>query len=143
MKRKFDTREHNKKQKKMLQNEEKKNIIWQLLWQKRTILLLSGLLGVVLLEIAKRSSFFAEEIFAKRIFKVLSIGISLVTGWIPFSLAEVSVLLCPIAVFVLLGVFVQTLRKKKEERFFLCLNGFYSVACIASLVFCIYAVGCG
>lgn len=134
-----------KKQKEMSiqSNREKKSIVWRLLWQKRTILLLSGAVGVLLLEIAKRSSFFAEEIFAKRIFKVLSIGISFVTGWLPFSLAEVSVLLCPVAVFVLLGVFVQALRKKKEERFFLCLNGFYSVACIASLVFCIYAVGCG
>ena len=48
--------------------EEKKSIVWRLLWQKRTILLLSGLLGVILLEIAKRSSFFAEEIFAKPIY---------------------------------------------------------------------------
>ena len=140
----FYRKKKNKKREQYMQsNKDKKNIVWRLLWQKRTILLLSGAVGVLLLEGAKRSSFFAEEIFAKRIFKVLSIGISFITGWLPFSLAEISVLLCPIAVFVLLAIFVRKLIKKKEERFFLCLNGFYSVACVASLVFFIYAVGCG
>ena len=124
-------------------NKEKKNIVWRLVWQKRTILLLSGAVGVLLLEIAKRSNFFAEEIFAKRIFKVLSIGISFITGWLPFSLAEISVLLCPVAVLVVLERFVRNMIRKKEERFFLCLNGLYSVACVASLVFFIYAIGCG
>ena len=118
-------------------------IIWQLLCQKRTLVLFSGVIGVVLLEVAKRSSFFAEEIFAKRIFKVLSIAISFMTGWVPFSVAEISVLLCPVIVLILLGCFIRNVIQKKEQRFFVCLNGLYSVACIASCVFFIYAVGCG
>lgn len=141
----FCIKKKNKKQKKwgMRYNRKQKSILIQLLWQKRTLLLLSGLIGVLLLETAKRSSFFAEEIFAKRIFKIVSVGISFVTGLLPFSLAEISVLLCPIAILLLFGIFVYHFVKKKEARFFLCLNGVYSVACIASVVFCIYAVGCG
>lgn len=128
---------------KMRQEEKKNTLMKRLLWQKRTILFLFGILGVVLLETAKRSSFFAEEIFAKRIFKGISVGISFLTGWLPFSLAELSVVLCPFAVLTLFGIWLYRLIKEKQERFFRCLNGLYSVACVAAFIFFVYAVGCG
>ena len=127
----------------MEQEGKKKTIVWRLLCQKRTSLLLCGIVGVILLETAKRSSFFAEEIFAKRIFKALSVGISFFTGWLPFSLAEVSVILCPFAVMALIGLFLYRFIKEKQKRFFLCLNTLYGSACVAAFVFFVYAVGCG
>ena len=121
----------------------KEKSIWKRLFlQKRSILLVTGLLAVLLLEIAKRNSYFAEEIFAKRIFKGISLCISFLTGWIPFSLAECSILLCP---FLLLGICIAWIRiyKKKRDTFFLFLNSIYSIACIVSFIFFVYAIGCG
>ena len=55
--------------------------------KKRIWLLLLFPLSFLITALAKRSVFFAEEVFAKRIYKVISIGISVFTGVFPFSFA--------------------------------------------------------
>lgn len=115
----------------------------KVLKKKRLWLLLLFPLTYGCLTMAKKSVFFAEEVFAKRIFKVISVGLSLVTGWLPFSLAECSVLLLPVAVLVLLIRFIVHMVKKKDERFERCLLAIVNLACTAAVVFFVYVVGCG
>lgn len=114
--------------------------------RKRTLLLLLVPLGVLLLEIAKRNAFFAEEVFAKRIYKVFSVCISFLTGWIPFSLAEWLILLVPVLLLVLIVLFVRRIRRAQDGRntvFAACMNGILNLACAISVIFFLYAIGCG
>lgn len=115
----------------------------KVLKKKRLWLLLLFPLAYGCLTLAKRSVFFAEEVFAKRIFKVISVGLSALTGWIPFSLAECSVLLLPVAALVLLIRFIVHMVKNKEGRFERCLLAIVNLACTAAVVFFVYVVGCG
>lgn len=115
----------------------------KVLKKKRLWLLLLFPVAWLCLNLAKKSVFFAEEIFAKGIFKVLSVGISLLTGWMPFSLAECSVLLLPFALLFCVIRFVIHMVKKKGERFELCITAIINIACVASVVFFFYVFGCG
>lgn len=113
-------------------------------WKKKRIwLLLLFPLSVLFLELAKRSTWFAEEVFAKRIYKVHSIVVSAVTGIVPFSIAEWIVILCPLLFLVLFIRFMVHIIKKKEERFFRCILALINVACVAAVVFFVYVIGCG
>lgn len=114
--------------------------------RKRTLLLFLAPLGVLLLEIAKRNAFFAEEVFAKRIYRVLSVCISVLTGWLPFSLAEWIVILAPVLLLLLLFLFFRHIHRARggaNEVFAACMNGIVNLACAVSVFFFIYAVGCG
>jgi len=111
--------------------------------KKRLWLLVLFPLSLFITELAKRSVFVAEEVFAKRIYKVLSIGISAVTGLLPFSLAECIVILGPIVVLVLVIRFIVHMVKHKENRFGRCLLAIINVACAVAVIFFVYVIGCG
>lgn len=111
--------------------------------KKRVWLLLLFPLSFLILALAKRSVFVAEEIFAKRIYKVLSVVVSTVTGWLPFSLAEGIVLLGPVVCLVLVVRFLVHMGKNKEHRFAQCMLGIINVACVAAVILFVYVVGCG
>lgn len=115
----------------------------KLLKKKRIWLLLLIPASVLILELAKKSVFFTEEIMAKRIYKVISVGISAVTRWFPFSLAELTVVLSPFVFLICLIRLIVQLIKKKEERFYRCMLAILNLACIASVIFFVYVVGCG
>lgn len=115
----------------------------KVLKKKRIWLLLLFPLSVLILEAAKRNLFFAEEVFAKRIYKVLSVVISAVTGILPFSLAECIVILGPVLILVLIIRFIIHIVKKKEERFVRCMLALVNVACVAAVIFFVYVIGCG
>lgn len=115
----------------------------QVFFRKKTLLLLLIPVTAVLLEAAKYSAAFTEEVFAKRIFKAFSIALSFLTGWIPFSLAECSIILAPIVVLVLLVRFVIRLIRDKQTRFFRLMNGILNLLCAIAIVFFVYEVGCG
>lgn len=115
----------------------------KVLKKKRLWLLALLPLSFAIAELAKRSVFVAEEIFAKRIYKVLSIGISAVTGVLPFSLAEGIVILGPIAVAILLIRFIVHMVKNKENRFERCMLAVLNVACTVSVILFVYVIGCG
>lgn len=111
--------------------------------RKRLWLLLLFPLSLFITELAKRSVFMAEEVFAKRIYKVLSVAVSAVTGLLPFSLAECIVILGPIVVLVLLVRFIVHMVKHKENRFGRCLLAIVNVACVAAVILFVYVIGCG
>ena len=57
----------------------------QLLLRKRNIFLLLAPLGLLISWWAKSNAAVAENVFATGIYKYLSQGLSMLTGWIPFS----------------------------------------------------------
>ena len=86
----------------------------KLLLRKRNLLLLLAPLGVLLTYWAKTSAFVAEKIFATGIYKLLSQGMSLFTGWIPFSLMELIIIVGPITILALIiRQIVRIVRLKK------------------------------
>lgn len=115
----------------------------KLLKKKRMWLLLLYPLSVVILEMAKRNVFFAEKVMAQRVYKVISVVIAAVTGWLPFSLAEVTVILSPFLVIFFLARFTVHMVKRKEERFLHCMQAIINIACVGAAVFFVYVVGCG
>ena len=115
----------------------------KLLKKKRLWLLLLFPLTFLISALAKRSVFVAEEVFAKRIYKVHSVVVSAVTGWIPFSLAELIVVAGPVVCLVLLIRFIVHMVKDKENRFARCLLGLINVACVAAVILFVYVIGCG
>ncbi|MBE5929989.1 MAG: DUF3810 domain-containing protein [Lachnospiraceae bacterium] len=115
----------------------------KVLKRKRLFLLLLFPLSFLITALAKRSVFFAEEVFAKRIYKVHSVVVSAVTGWIPFSLAEFIVVAGPVVCIVLLIRFIVHIVKEKEDRFARCLLGIINAACVAAVILFVYVIGCG
>ena len=83
---------------------------------KRLWILLLFPLALLLLAIAKRSEYFTEEIFAKGIFHVYSQLYSSVTGLLPFSLAEMGILIGIVAVPALIVWRIVVYIKGKGRR---------------------------
>ena len=110
----------------------------KVLKKKRVWLLLLFPLSFLISALAKRSVFFAEEVFAKRIYKVHSIVISALTGWLPFSLAEFIVVVGPVVCLILLIRFIIHMVKDKENRFSRALLGIINVACVVAVILFVY-----
>ena len=126
----------------------------QIILRKRNLVLLFIPLGIILNEWAKSSAFIAEELFAKRIYKVISQGMGVLTGWIPFSIAELLVVVGPLVlVFLLARQMIRVIRVKKlvkEEqknigqiRFVLIMTALQNLLCLVSIIFFVYILLCG
>lgn len=123
----------------------------KLLLRKRNFLLLLIPLGIWASEAAKRNAYIAEEVFAKRIYKVYSHVVAFLTGWIPFSLAEMVVALgIPTIVFLIVRQIVRVIRVKATsgestgtKRFVLLMTIPQNLLCLVSVIFFIYVIGCG
>ncbi len=111
--------------------------------RKRTLLLLLPIIGYITLETAKKNSFFAEEIFARRIFKIFSLSISFITGLFPFSVAEVMIILCPFLVIALITGFIVKFVKHRSDRPVLLMTFVLNALCMAGVIYFFYSWGCG
>ncbi len=109
---------------------------------KRLWILLLFPLALLLLAIAKRSVYFTEEIFAKGIFHVYSQLYSSVTGLLPFSLAEIGILLGMVAVPALIVWRIVLYIKGKGQRLYLIAADLISLLCIGSAVYFMLVLGC-
>ena len=135
----------------------------QLILRKRNILLLLIPLGFLFSSMAKRNPYMAEKLFATGIYKVLSQGMGLLTGWIPFSLMELIIIVGPITVLVLIirqivrvvkvkrPVYVMTessrdtiaVRGVGEQRFLLLMTMLQNLLCLIAVIFFGYVLLCG
>ncbi len=109
---------------------------------KRNLLILLFPIALGLMELAKRNVFFAEKIHAQGVFKVFSQVYSMITGIIPFSVAEIFI--CAVIIFIpiyIIGAIVR-LIKSKGERFFLIWRDVITLCAIASLGYFLLVVGC-
>ena len=121
-----------------------KDKIWNRLVSLRRIWLLFFLpLSIIILGISKKSMWIAEEIFAKRVFKVVSQGIAMITGWVPFSLAEMILVLGPVLLAISMIVFIIRLIVSKRDVKFRIWKAVLNLFCFLSVAFFIYTIGCG
>ena len=126
-----------------------------ILRRKRNILILLIPLGFLLTSWAKSSAKVAETVFATGIYKVLSQVLSLLTGWIPFSLMELVIIVGPLTVLALIiRQIVRVVRVKKSmtddsvervgtKRFFLIMTMLQNLLCLIAVIFFSYVLLCG
>lgn len=110
----------------------------KLLKLKRIYLLLLFPLSFLLIFIAKTSIFFAEQIYALHIYKWLSQIISLITGLVPISLAELLIIILPIVLIILLIKFIIRIYRDREARKVNLAKGLINVLCMVSVLLFIY-----
>lgn len=103
---------------------------------------LIGLLpiSIILILLAKSSSFFAEKIFALHFYKFTSQIISSVTGIIPFSLGEILIISIPIAVLVIVFRFLFLMIVEKKDRKSRLIKGIINLLCTLSVVLFLFTI---
>ena len=101
---------------------------------KRIFLLLLVPISFLLILLAKHSTFFAEYIFALRIYKWISQIVSLIIGILPFSLAEILFISLPIVILVAMVRFIIGMVKDKGNRGIRVLKGILNVLCVFSVL---------
>jgi hypothetical protein len=101
---------------------------------KRIYLLGLAPISLLLILAAKNSSYFAEEIYAKHIYRWLSQMISTVTGLLPFSLGELFVVAAPFAILAVLIRFLIKMIIDKKNRRDLLAKGILNVLCTGSVI---------
>jgi hypothetical protein len=107
---------------------------------KRIYLLVLIPISLVLTYAAKESSYFAEQIFARHIYKWISQIISAVTGLVPFSIAEILVVVFPVAVLVITLWFIVKMLADKNNRTERLLKGILNVLCVGSIILFSYTI---
>ena len=108
----------------------------------RWLLLTWPVAGLVLL-LAKRSERFAEQVFARGIYRVFHTPVAFLTGWIPFSLAEMILYTLIPAVIAMLSVWIVRIVRGKGQRGRCVLRGAVRAAGLLGLVFFLFVFGCG
>lgn len=107
---------------------------------KRNYLLLLFPLSLILILIARKSSFFAERVYALHVYKWLSQLISLITGLIPLSIAEIIIILSPFIIVALLAKFIIHLKRDKENRITNAIKGLINVLCGLSVAIFLFTL---
>lgn len=107
---------------------------------KRIFILSLLPISLLMIYAARKSSYFAEQIYAKHIYKWLSQIVSTITGLIPFSIAEILVIILPIIMMVILIRFIIRLIKIKNNRKERFLKGILNILCVCSIIFFSYTM---
>lgn len=107
---------------------------------KRCILL--GLLPIsyLLILAAKNSSFFAEQIYAKHIYRFISQAVSSVTGLVPFSIAEIMVITAPVVLLAIAVRFMVRMILEKDNRKKRALKALLNLLCTGSLILFLFTI---
>ncbi|HWT73771.1 MAG TPA: DUF3810 domain-containing protein [Mobilitalea sp.] len=100
---------------------------------KRIYILILLPISFILIILAKKSSYFAEQIYAKHIYKWISQIISTITGLLPFSIAEILVITVPIAILIILLRFIIKMIVVKSNRKERLVKGILNVLCTGSI----------
>lgn len=96
--------------------------------------------SLFLILLARKSIYFAEHIYAKRIYKFLSQIVSLITGFIPFSIAELIIAALPIILIILIAYFVKKLITNKGSRGITIVRAFINIFCCLSILLFSYTL---
>lgn len=107
---------------------------------KRVYLLLLLPISLVLILLARQSSFFAEQIFALHLYKWLSQILSLITGLLPFSLSEVVIITFPLTLLLILIRFLRRIIIDKNNRRDILLKGLLNTLCAGSLLLFLFTM---
>ena len=115
---------------------------------REVYLLLLIPVSLVLTALARISPVFAEEVFAKRIYKVCSVVLNRITGILPFSLAEILAVSLMIAgVILLIRLVVQLVRGRsrgvEKRRREILGDALLHLGCFLSVVLFLFVFFCG
>lgn len=115
----------------------------ELLKLKRIWLLILLPAALIILIICRASTFAAEYIFARGIYKILSLPLGFITSLFPFSVAELIILCLPLIIGIILIIFVRTIIKGKGRRKYIFLRGVLNTGCLISIAVFMFTVLCG
>jgi len=122
--------------------------MWYEGFQKRRVLLLFLTpVSLLLLWLVQKNTDIAEYVFARGIYKLLSQGISFITGILPFSVMELEILLLP---FLVIGFIIhqchkiiRSLYRKQGDTGYQVITGLLNAGCTVSVLIFIYVILCG
>lgn len=101
---------------------------------KRIYILILIPISLLMIFAARKSSYFAEQVYAKHLYKWISQIISTITGILPFSIAELLVVLLPIVILFILVRFIIRMIKVRENRRERLVKGILNVMCTTGIV---------
>jgi hypothetical protein len=119
------------------------HLVKKLFTYRRIYILLLIPVSFLLLLLAKNSSFFAEQVFARHVYRWIAQIYSTVTGILPFSLAELIVLLLPFIILIIILRFIIRLIKIKTNRRERIVKGILNVICTGSIVLFLFTIFAG
>ena len=114
-----------------------------MLKDKRNYLLLVWPAGLLIYAVARFCPGAAEYVFARGVYRVYGLVMSLITGWMPFSLAEWLLILVPAGFAVWIVVSLIRLIMVKEARADRALSLVRGILVFPGIVFLWYMIGCG
>lgn len=117
-----------------------KKELWNL---KRSKLLLLIPLAIIILLVVKSSEFVAEYVFARGVYKGLSIILGIITGFIPISISEIIIILIPVLLIVALSLFIRNLLKNKDRWKFIIAKSILNILCFFSVLIFTFMLLCG
>ena len=110
---------------------------------KRIYLLVLIPVSLLLILLARQSSYFSEHIYAKHIYKWISQILSSITGLFPFSVAELLILLLPLVSLVLLLRFVLRMILDRKDRGERLVRGILNLFCFLSIILFLFTMLAG
>jgi hypothetical protein len=120
---------------------------WYLAFRKkRMFLILLAPISFILLWISQNSSYFAEMIFARKIYRGIACSVSFLSGKIPFSIMEIVIkLFLPMVLAGLVYLIIQLIKRKQRGKTatYILLLSLINIGCIASVIFFLYVVMAG
>lgn len=109
---------------------------------KRKYILFGIPFSLACLFLAKICPAIAEYVFARIIFKIISIPIGMITSCLPFSLAEYILYLLPLILFIMIFRLIYRMRRSKQKKkIFLCWG--FHCGVVISILFPMFTFLCG
>ena len=106
------------------------------------LLLLWPVAGIALL-LASISEAFAERVFARGVYPLYHRLLSLLPGWLPFSLGEILLYALCLSVPIVLIVWLLHIIIRKGQRWRILCSGVLNALCALGLIFAMFVFGCG
>lgn len=100
-------------------------------------------ISFLLIIVARQSSFFAEQIYAKHIYKLISQVFSTITGFSPFSIAELLILMLPAIILTVFVRFIIMIIINKEKRIERLIKGVLNLLCAISITLFLFTTFTG
>ncbi|MCR5432285.1 MAG: DUF3810 domain-containing protein [Lachnospiraceae bacterium] len=116
-----------------------------LLKEKKNWVLLAYPLAIILLVLARKVPGFAEYVWARGVYRGYRFLLASITGLLPFSLAEVIVILIvPVVLFFLVRAVVRAIKARREKKAILTLMRTIRNFLISTgLILLVFTVGAG
>lgn len=115
----------------------------RLLGLKRNRILLLLPVALIILIISMNFTFVAEYVFARGLYKLISLPLGVITGLLPFSLSEVIIIIAPFAGIFVFTVYITRIIIGKGERKFIAGKGLLNLLCGISIFVFAFVVLCG